>query len=190
MATLVPIHRVKMTAEQYFQLGEDPAGVRLELVDGEIIGSPSPNRAHAEIVLALAVSLELHIRATGAGKLYLDTDVVFDRDTVRRPDLSFYGREKLAHMRGQMLTLAPDLCVEVLSPSNVEDDRINKYELYRASGVGYYWIIDSEHRRAECFELREGRYCVAGEGRGDQICHFPPFGELALRLGEIWDSVS
>lgn len=69
-------------------------------------------------------------------------------------------------------------------------DQVNKYELSRASGVGYYWIIDPDHRTAECFELWEGHYRAAGEGRGDQTCHFAPFGALALPLGEIWDSMS
>src|SRR5260221_12110369 len=100
MTTIAPIHQIKLTAEQYFQLGEDPPGARLELIDGEIIVSPSPSCNHADIVFALAYLLETHIRKQKLGKLYLDTDVVFTAHTARRQDIAFFSQSKLQQMPG------------------------------------------------------------------------------------------
>jgi Uma2 family endonuclease len=186
MTTLAPILTSKMTVEQYFQLGEDPPGVHLELINGEIIVSPSPSRTHQQIILALAYLVEGHLRKTKLGSIYLDTDVVFEEDTVRRPDISFYGTAKLKRMKGERLLLPPDLCVEVLSPFNEDDDRINKFNLYRKHRVGHYWIVDPETKTAECFKLRAGQYTKIAEGSDDDTVHFPPFSDLAIPLAELW----
>ncbi len=190
MPTLAPIRTAKLTAEQYFQLGEDPPGVHLELIDGEIIVSPSPNRSHAEIVLALAFILESHLRKKKKrGKLYLDTDVLLSRLTVRRPDIAYYSPAKLAQMTGDRLTLPPDLCIEVISPSNPEDDRINKFNLYQKHRIGHYWLFDPEERLAECFALRGAAYILAAAGRDVEKVSFPPFANLAISLAEVWSAV-
>ena len=186
MTTLAPIHTIKMNAEQYFQLGEDPSGTHLELIDGELIVSPSPNRTHAEIIVALVFLLEGRIRQQKSGRIYLDTDVIFTSETVRRPDIAYFGQAKLKQMVGQRLILAPDLAVEILSPSNPEDDRINKFHLYQSHGVGHYWIFDPVAQTAECFEFRNGCYELAASGKDFDTLSFPPFPDLSIPLKEIW----
>lgn len=189
MTTLAPILTAKLTAEQYFQLGEDPPGVHLELIDGEIIVSPSPSRSHAEIIVALCYLLEGHIRKQKLGKLYLDTDVVFTLHTVRRPDIAYFPRATLALMEHDRLTAIPDLCIEVVSPSNADDDRINKFHLYQANGVAHYWIIDPESRTAQAYTLINGKYEPAGFGSHDQVVSFAPFPDLAIALSELWSDL-
>lgn len=80
---------IKMTAEQYLRLGEDPPGVRLELVDGEVAVSPSPNTMHSYTVTKLAFAIMAHVDALGLGVLLLNVDRVFGEHDVRRPDLLF-----------------------------------------------------------------------------------------------------
>jgi Uma2 family endonuclease len=188
--TMAHIHTVKLSAEQYLQLGEDPPGVHLELIDGEVIVSPSPSRSHAEIIVALVYLLQGHIRKTGLGKLYLDTDVIFTGFTVRRPDIAFFGRGKLSQLSGGLLCLPPDLCVEVLSPSNEDDDRINKFQLYQSTGVSHYWIIDPEARSMEAYVLAQDIYQPVGVGRDAEVVQFPPFLDLAIPLAELWTNLS
>lgn len=184
--TVARIHTIKMNADQYFQLGEDPPGVRLELIDGEIIVSPSPSRKHADIVFALAYILETHLRKNSLGKLYLDTDVIFDAGMVRRPDIAFFSAATIATMSSDILDETPALCVEVLSPGNIDDDRINKFDLYQSHGVPHYWIIDPETRTAEAFALENGKYVLIATGKGNDIVHFRPFADLDLHLAGLW----
>jgi len=186
MTTLAPILTSKMTAEQYFQLGEDPPGVHLELINGEIVVSPSPGRTHQQIIVALGYLLEGHLRKTKLGSIYPDTDVVFEEDTVRRPDIAFYGSAKLKRIKGERLLLPPDLCIEVTSPSNEDDDRINKFNLYRKHRVAHYWIFDPEIKTAECYKLRAGQYIKIVEGSDNGTVHFPTFADLAIPLAELW----
>ena len=186
MTTLVPIHTLKLTVEQFFQLGEDPPGTRLELIDGEIIVRPSPSRSHADIVFALAYLIETHLRTNRLGKLYLDADVVFTPTLARRPDIAYFSRAKAKRMSGDRLDEIPDLCIEVLSPSNENDDRVNKFELSQTHGVSHYWIIDPQSRAAECWALRDGKFQkVASGGAGEKVS-FPPFPDLLISLGGIW----
>jgi Uma2 family endonuclease len=186
MTTLAPIHTIKLTTDQYFELGEDPPGTRLELIDGEIIVSPSPSRSHASIVFALAYLLETHLRQHHLGQLYLDTDVIFSRNTARRPDIAYFPNPTLALMTQDRLTAVPTLCVEVLSPSNEDDDRINKFHLYQSSGVAHYWIVDPAARTLQAYTLVDGVFQAAGLGRDGDIVRFAPFPDLAIPLADLW----
>lgn len=84
-ATPATRQKTLLTAEQYAQLGRDPVGVRLELVDGEINVSPSLNYSHSAVVLNLAVILQPYVRRNGLGVVLQDLDTPFDTFTVRRP---------------------------------------------------------------------------------------------------------
>ena len=184
--TVARVQRSRMTAEEYLQLGEDPPGQRLELVDGEVVVSPSAFPRHSHVISSLNFILLAHVRVKKLGSLFIDTDVSFDLFTVRRPDLCFYSTRNLHLVSETHLKPPPDLCVEVLSPHNAKDDRIDKFELYQKHGVAHYWIIDPDARTAECFELVEGKYQLMGKGNGSQIVQLAPFAELPIPLGELW----
>jgi Uma2 family endonuclease len=184
--TVANIHTIKMTAEQYLQLGEDPPGVRLELINGEIIVSPSAVPQHSRVIMKLTRILLNHIEPRKLGEIFGDTDVPFEKHTVRRPDMCFYAAAHLHRVSPKRLESPPDLCVEVLSPDSVDDDRVNKFELYRAHGVLHYWIIDPAEQTAECFALESGKYRLAARGKDEDVVHFPPFGELGIDLAELW----
>jgi Putative restriction endonuclease len=83
------ISTIKMTARQFLQLGEDPAGVRLELVDGEVALSPSPNPEHSYADRKLTIILGNHIHANDLGALFGDVDTIFGEFDIRRPISSF-----------------------------------------------------------------------------------------------------
>src|SRR4051794_6052198 len=100
------ISTIKMTARQFLELGEDPPGVRLELVDGEIAVSPSPIPDHSYVVLTLARMLGNHIEKGELGQLFTDVDTIFGEHDVRRPDLLFLRKERL-HLSGDKAMEGP-----------------------------------------------------------------------------------
>jgi Uma2 family endonuclease len=91
---------IKMTARQFMQLGEDPPGVKLELVDGEISVSPSPEPKHSYTDRKLSFFLQKHIEAKDLGALFGDVDTIFGEYDVRRPDLIYFAKSRL-HLVGE-----------------------------------------------------------------------------------------
>ena len=178
---------IKMTARQYLRLGEDPPGVRLELVDGEIIVSPSPNYAHSFIDSRLRYILMSYIDEHDLGELVGDVDTIFDDFDVFRPDIIFIAKARLhlIDVRGK-IEIAPDLCVEILSPSSRKMDRKTKFEMYRSSRVAHYWMVDPLNKSIEGYKLRRGRYVLAGKGKGSDMVQLPPFDDLTINLKAIW----
>ena len=175
-----------MTAKQFLLLGEDPPGIRLELVDGEVFVSPSPTPAHARAIIKLAFLLEDHIERNHLGELFGDVDTILDRFTVRRPDLLFFSAAR-RHFVGKMaMEGPPDLAIEVISPSSIAIDREDKFEEYRKAGVTYYWMVDPAARTMEGWELREGQYQSLGKGSGGDVMRLAPFADLQLPLARLW----
>jgi Uma2 family endonuclease len=181
------VSTIKMTARQFLMLGEDPPGVRLELVDGEVAVSPSPAPEHSYADRMLSHILLTHILQRGLGILIGDVDTVFGEHNVRRPDLIFYSNGRL-HLvrRSAPLKHPPDLCVEIVSPGSVETDRKDKFEQYAAGDVAFYWIVDPNKRTIEGYRLVSGKYELAGRGSGNQAVRLPPFEELQIPLAQLW----
>lgn len=177
---------IKMTADQYLQLGEDPPGVRLELVDGEIIVSASPTTIHAFCVSQLLRLLGNYLAKDRTGIAMSDTDHVLTIHDVRRPDVYVFCTERLHLIGDGPIRHPPDLAVEVISASSEDEDRVEKFEAYRAFGITHYWIIDPRSRKADAFRLKRRRYVPAGSGSRDQRVSFPPFEGFELNLRDLW----
>jgi Uma2 family endonuclease len=184
-----PLSTAKMTSKQYLMLGEDPPGVHLELAHGEIVVSPSPAPDHSEIIFNLTQVLGPHVKRGRLGKFYLDTDTLFDDENTRRPDLAFFARSRLHLVGKKALMGPPDLCIEVLSPFNIEMDREDKFALYEKRGVPHYWIVDPDARTIEVYALQRGKFRLVAQGQGDDTVHLPPFADLPIPLAEVWPEV-
>ena len=135
---------IKMTARQFLELGEDPPGVRLELVDGEIEVSPSPIPDHAYSVGALYVILKNHVDDNHLGIVLMDVDTMFGEHDVRRPDIFYFTKARQHFIGERAIEGPPDLAVEVLSPGSERIDRRDKFKLYAAGKVKHYWIVDPQ----------------------------------------------
>jgi Uma2 family endonuclease len=180
------VSTIKMTAQQFLQLGEDPPGVRLELVDGEVAVSPSPLPRHSRVVMQLSTILNVHILAEGLGEILADTDTIFGEHDVRRPDLLFFAKGRTHLIGDDAIHGPPDLAVEVLSPSSKTTDRIDKFEQYRKSGVRDYWIVDPAARAIEGWTLKSKKYVPSARGQGTATIRLPPFDDLDIPLTRLW----
>ncbi len=175
----------KMTARQFEMLGEDPPGIRLELVEGEVKVSPSPRPSHSYVNKRLSTLLVNHIGDRGI--LLGDVDTIFGEYDVRRPDILYFTAER-AHLIHPDAAIdgPPDLCVEIVSPSSGTIDRKDKFRQYAKGGVPYYWIVDPERRSIEAFRLASGRYRACDKGSSFEVIKLPPFPDLEISLGELW----
>ena len=180
------VSTIKMQAEQYLRLGDDPPGVRLELVDGEIAVSPSPVPSHSNVILQLGRILLDHVDANDLGEVYADVDTILDEYNVRRPDLLFFTKERRDLVGAKAMEGPPDLTVEVISPSSVIIDRDDKFGEYARAGVPHYWIIDPAEQTFEGYSLIGSRYIATGKARGADSVSLPPFPSLVIPLAKLW----
>jgi Uma2 family endonuclease len=175
-----------MTARQFLQLGEDPPGVRLELVDGEIIVSPSPIPRHSYTIVALGAILKTHVDQFDSGELLMDVDTIFGEHDVRRPDLLFFKKSRRHLITDEAIEGPPDLAVEVLSPGSERTDRRDKFNQYAAGGVKHYWIVDPKLCTIEAYVLRKREYVGRVRGSGSDVVKLPPFPKLEIPLAKLW----
>jgi Uma2 family endonuclease len=148
----MPLSKPVFTAADYWAL---PEGARAELIDGELWDLASPSRLHQEIVSELTMQFKNHIAANGGScKVYpapFAVNLFSDDSTFVEPDLSVIcDRSKLSD-RG--CEGAPDLVVEVVSPSNPGMDYVSKLNLYREAGVREYWICDPRSSQVLCYDF-------------------------------------
>lgn len=181
------VSTTKMTARQCRMLGEDPPGVRLELIDGQIAVGPGLYPEHPHASIWLSSILLNHLVAHDLGQLLGAVDVVFGEYDVRRPDLSYYRQDRV-HLidPDDALQSPPDLCVEIVSATSREIDLEDKFNQYAAGGVEYYWIVDPQDETVDGFELKKGRYRLAGKGSGHDVVRLSPFIDLEIPLAKLW----
>lgn len=180
------VSTIKMTARQFLQLGEDPPGVRLELVDGEVAVSPSPIPDHAYTVGALYVILKNYVDANASGIVLMDVDTIFGEHDVRRPDIFYFTKARRHFIGEKAIEGPPDLAVEILSPGNEQTDRRDKFKLYAAGKVKHYWIADPRQKTIESYTLRGGKYVGRVRGSGSDVVKLPPFTKLPIPLAKLW----
>ena len=175
----------RMTALEFLAL--EPNGVRDELVRGEVIVNPSPSLGHSYVVTRLLLLLGVHADENGLGEILFNLDAYFGPDDVRRPDLLFYvAAQQHVLSADEKPHEPPDLCVEVLSPPTIQYDRTEKFDLYQAAGVRFYWIVDPMERTLEAYKLVNGIYVLSGHGSGSAVLKLPPFEDLEIPLATLW----
>jgi Uma2 family endonuclease len=169
MAAPAPIRsahpaRRPLSYEAYLALPDD--GRIVEWVNGEIIEHMPPASSHQRLASVLETLLSLYVKRLGLGEvLHAPFEVKLWPDgPSREPDILFINRNRLEFLTEKRFEGAPDLIVEVISPTSVTIDRVDKYLEYERAGVGEYWIIDPRPRQeqADFFARGEsGRFVSA-----------------------------
>jgi Uma2 family endonuclease len=181
------IQSAKITAEQFHHIRE-PAGFRLELVDGELIVSPSPRSRHSNTVIQLIGILNPYIDANGLGRLFTELDTEFDAFNVRRPDLLFVPGAQVRKLDPDSAATSrdPELVIEVISPGSKETDCDKKPVQYAKARIRHYWIVDPHAETFEAYVLVGAKYRAHVKGKGNDVVHAKPFPDLAIPLRKLW----
>lgn len=152
----------RLQAEDFFALPEPLDGSKRELIRGEVTTMPAPGLEHGEIQVNVAFLIKTFLKTNRIGRVFTESGTITERDpdTVRGPDVSYYSRERLPLEQRVVKyhTQSPDLCVEVLSPSNTTRQIDAKLREYFFADVREVWVIDPEYRNITIFrEPLEGR---------------------------------
>ena len=149
------------TYEDYAALPED--GRRYEIVNGVLVMAPAPSPEHQSITVRIAYYLFPHIDLAGIGKLFTaPVDVDLGPKNVYQPDLVVVLDAHLDRVAEKKIIGAPDLVVEVASPSTAAYDRLTKYDVYARAGVTEYWIVKPTRSTVEVLVLEHGEYPSLG----------------------------
>jgi len=130
---------------------------RLELIEGVPHEMPPSGIDHGDYQAILHLELAIFVRKNQLGRTYVsDAGFVMTRnpDTVLVPDVSFVSKERLPNgQRGPIgfAPFAPDIAIEVVSPSNTESEILRKTGLYLAGGVRAVWLVRPEQRTVTVF---------------------------------------
>lgn len=172
----------RYTSEDYWNI---PDGQRAELIDGQLYNMAPPSRIHQKLISQFTLILGEYIRNNhGSCEVYpapfavnLDAD---DQNWVE-PDVSVIcSKDKLTD-RG--CTGAPDLVIEIVSPSSRRMDYGTKMALYSNAGVREYWIVDPEKARTTIYYFEEDSAPVIVPF--DQLSAVSIFSGLTIRISEL-----
>jgi Uma2 family endonuclease len=140
----VPTTTKLLTADDLLAMPDD--GYRYELVRGELVQLPMSGHQSSRIAIRIAARLSPFVEAGSLGNIAgADGAYIFarDPDTVRIPDLSYVRADRLPpeDAWAKFLELAPDLAVEVVSPSDSANDVQEKVNEYLDAGVKLIWVV-------------------------------------------------
>ncbi|MGH7542510.1 MAG: Uma2 family endonuclease [Gemmatimonadota bacterium] len=176
-----------LTIEEFERLPDDES--RMELVRGRVVQEPPAGMDHGRLANAVAFFLTGYVRRHGLGEVFTaDTGfVLFERPpTVRAPDVAFVARDRLPAPEESVGfgRLAPDLAVEVVSPSNTAVEILQKVEDYLDSGTRLVWVVEARRRSVTVYRSRdEIRLLQEGDELGGFDDVLPGF---SVRVAELF----
>ncbi len=146
---------LKVSYKEYQTLPEGYP--QYQLIDGDLYKmSPSPTTRHQKIVMRLTSFLYPYIAQQHSGLLLAaPMDVILDDENVFQPDLLFVSKAREGIVKEKGIFGAPDLCVEVLSPSNFDKKMDVKRIMYVRSGVVELWLFYPDKNTVDVFRLQE-----------------------------------
>ena len=160
------LHRERLARQKFYDTIDD--GTKVEFINGRVIMHSPDRLRHIEVRQRIGNLLENYVRLHDLGTVGEEKLLVCLTRNDYMPDINFFGTAKASLLHGDQLKFpAPDLAVEILSPSTKRRDRGVKFEDYAAHGVAEYWIVDAEARVIEQYFLDDaGRYLLAAKVSG------------------------
>lgn len=171
-----------ITATEFRQLAESNSPT--ELIDGEVVVSPSPKREH-QLIVGRLFRLLGDILTEGE-LLFAPMDLYLDERNVLQPDLFWVSPDSPCQLIDDYWHGAPALVIEISSPSTSLRDRREKFQLYQRYGVQEYWLVEAEGRYIEVWRQHEGRLAQQGLFGFDDILESALLGGQAVAVRAVF----
>ena len=180
----IPNPLIKFTYDDYLNTPEDK---RYELLDGDLVALSSPEEFHQRVSILLGTKLVQFAVENHLGRVYhAPFDVVLSDLNVAQPDLIFVSNERADIITPANIQGAPDLVVEILSPSTATRDKTIKRSLYARHGITEYWMVDLTEKTITVLRLGEhGFEDVDTYSEGETLTS-PTLQGFTLNLDEIF----
>ncbi|MCL6448985.1 MAG: Uma2 family endonuclease [Armatimonadetes bacterium] len=164
-----------------------PEGAPYQLIGGKLVMTPAPSTFHQIISMRLEAKFVNFVTEKDLG-IILDApiDVYFEEKETYQPDIIFIAKNRLQIIEKARINGAPDLVVEILSPSTGYYDLKKKARTYARHGVKEYWVVDPEDQSIEVHVGREGKFVLNQRAEGEGRVKSLVLEGLAVEVTEIF----
>lgn len=175
-----------LTIEEFERLPDDES--RTELVRGRLVREPPAGMDHGRLANAIAFLITGFVRRHRLGEVFTaDTGFVLfpDPPTVRAPDVAFISRSRLPPPEETVSFghLAPDLAVEIVSPSNTAVGILDKVEDYLDAGTRLVWVVEARRRSITVYRSRNESRQLQED---DELAGYDVLPGFSVRVAEVF----
>ena len=136
-----------------------PEGTMVQLIENNIVMSPSPLDRHQAALVEIASDLLQFVKKNKLGVVRIAPyDVYLDKKNAFQPDICFIANEHIHLIQENGLHGAPDLVIEILSPGTARYDMYEKKDVYERTGVKELWLVDPATKTATGYFLSGNSY--------------------------------
>ncbi|MBI5197012.1 MAG: Uma2 family endonuclease [Nitrospirae bacterium] len=184
MSPITTEKKKKFTYEDYLKTPDDQ---RFELIEGDLIMTPSPVPRHQRISREIGFRLHKFIAEHDLGEVfYAPCDIHLDKYNVLQPDIFFISKNRLSIIGEKNIQGAPDLVIEILSESTAYRDLVQKKRLYAQFGAREYWIVLPEEEHIEVYTLKGRTFEIHKDYEKRATLESPVLKRFKLLLKEIF----
>jgi Uma2 family endonuclease len=160
-----------------------------QVIQGDLIMSPSPNIYHQAVVIRIATLLRQFLDKKPMGEVFVaPLDVFLSEINVYQPDVVFISNQRRSILTEHGLEGAPDLAVEVLSPGTARFDKGSKRKVYARTGVKELWLVDVEAKLIHVYQLAKDAETPAATYDEEAVFTTPLLPGLRLKAAAIFKS--
>jgi Uma2 family endonuclease len=174
----------KYTYADYLKTPDDQ---RYELIEGDLIMTPSPVTRHQRISRKILIALDKYVTENDLGEVFdAPLDVFLDNENIVQPDILFISKERLDIIGEMNIQGAPDLVIEIISESTAYRDLVQKKKLYARFGVKEYWIVIPEESSIEVYTLKDNVFALHKSYGKDDTLQSLLLQKLKIELKKIF----
>lgn len=178
--------KIRLTYNDYLTLPDEK---RYELIEGELFMVPAPDFYHQIVSGNIEFHLMDFVKKRNLGVVVdAPVDVVLSPEDVLQPDILFISTERKHIITKKNVSGAPDLVIEILSPSTQERDKLVKRDIYSKYGVKEYWIVDPVGKNIEVMIQGHEGYKLHAIFLNDEVLTSPLMEGFLLPLKEVFAS--
>lgn len=174
---MAEVIKTRIQADTFYQLPEYQDNTLIQLIDGEVVTGMAPNVKHQRIVREIMFMFMTIAKQKNGEAFDSPTEVYLDEYNIYEPDVLYLTPDSNCAVTEKNLRGAPELVVEVLSPSTAKHDRSAKFQAYQQHAVQEYWIVDPVHETIEVWQLTDKRFNLLGAFSSDDTFASRPLGE-------------
>lgn len=177
--------KTQLTSQEFYLFCCENDG-RYELVEGEVVETDLPNDVQGEITANVGTAFNIYSRLRGIGRARVSTGHMLRTgpDTVRGPDFSFVFQPRVEGRGSGFPSGAPDIAVEVVSPSDTAAEVTPKVAEYLVGGSQRVWVVYPSVRQAF---IHRADGTVLSYGGDDVITDEELLPGFSLPLSETFD---
>jgi Uma2 family endonuclease len=179
----------RVNADQFWQMSQSD-DIHQELIHGEIHEMAPTGWLHGDVTSILSMHIQSHVLSNKLGRVTAaETGFRLNDDTVLAPDIGFIRAERVPEkLPDGFVPLAPDLAVEVMSPSNSASEMSQKIKLFFQHGTQLVWVVHPTTKKMDVYQSIDGETKVDFLDINDTLTGGEVLPDFSLSLSELFET--